>query len=142
MSLNNFRPEHNFICNFTAFPTVKFTSKTGGELQREVTQQHSGGMEPPENIKGPQTVNQVTVMKPYDVVLDAALEAFLTNSIDGTIDQPLDLSCVPVDANGVPDGRALTYKDCDIVSLRFPDINKGSSEAAMMEVVVQPRSVK
>lgn len=139
MSLNNFFPEHNYVCYFSAFPQIKFTSKTGGELQREVGQQHSGGMEPPENIKGPQTVGQVTLTKPYDPILDATFEALVTRALNGVVDVDQDLICQPVDSRGIPNGKADTYKDCTFVSLRKPDVNKGSSEAAMLELIVQPR---
>lgn len=140
-SLNNFGPEHNFICYFVELPLVRFTSKTGGELQREVTQQHAGGMSAPENIRGPQTVGQVTLTKPYDFILDKALRLFFQAAIGGIGDADLTLVCQPVTSEGIPRGPAQTYMNCTCVSIKFPDVNKGSSEAAMLEVVVQPRTV-
>lgn len=138
MSLNFLTSKHNFECYFLSFPEVLFTNKSGGEYQREINQQHTGGTEPPENIKGPPTVGQVTLQVPYDYIKQARFIAINNNKIAGNLDFSDDLVVQQLNSAGVFVGAPVTYKNADIVSIMPPDMDKGSAETAMLEVVCQP----
>lgn len=138
-SLNNFSAQGNFLVFFAEFPASLFTEMSGGEVQRDSNLQHPGGLGGPVEIQGPTTVGQVTLQKPYDAVVDALLEAWATAYNNGI---PLRLKLIkqPVLSDGVPlpGGKPDTYLSCGLVRWKKPDVRKGSAEAAMLEIVVQP----
>ena len=134
---NSFRSQHEYISYFVEFPGSKFTSVTGGDVQNDVTQQFPGGSGPPENIDGQTTVAQLTLSKPYDTIKDQPILQWSRLWSAGA-KTPLTLIKQPVNAAGVPVGEAETFLQCARVSLKTPDVNKGSSDTAMLEVTVQP----
>lgn len=140
--MNNFYTTHDMRVWFLEIPTVYFTTKTGGTSQNEVTQVFPGGDNIPVNVPGPVTVEQVTLGKPHDPVMDRALLAWAQQWDRGNR-RKLTLVCQPVSAAGVPVPGSVptTYYGCSKVSIKMPDIGRGSAEAAMIEVVVQPESM-
>lgn len=140
--MNNFYTTHDMRVFFTQFATVLWTTKTGGTSQGEVTQVFPGGGSAPVNVPGPRTVEAVTLGKPHDPVVDRALLAW-AQAWDRGQRRPLTLVCQPVDAAGVPIPGAIptTYYSCAKVSLKMPDVGRGSADAAMIELVVQPESM-
>jgi hypothetical protein len=138
---NNFISEHDSVIYFTQFPGVFFTDLSGGEDRRDVGLAHTGvNGEPPEPIDGPSEVGQVTVMKPYDPVRDAPLDAWAAAYRRGI---KLRITCVkqPTTSEGVPFGKPDTYLKCSLVSYKRPNVRKGSSETAMLEIVLQPSTL-
>jgi len=137
MAGDNFRSSHGFIAYFSQFPQIKFTSVAGGGESNEVSQVFPGGSETPVNVEGPTTIEQLTLQKPWDAIRDVPLEAWSRNWSNG-IKLPLTLIKQPVNAAGIPDGGPETFTGCSRVSFKRPDAERGGSESAMMELVVQP----
>lgn len=135
---DEFHAQHNYIAYFTQFPASKFTQVTGGEAQNDVTQQFPGGGDSPKNIVGPTTIQQVQLQKPYDHVVDQPLDQWAALWRKG-VHQELTLVKQPVDSEGVPVGSATTFVGCALQSYSEPDVERGSSESAMLEITVQPR---
>jgi hypothetical protein len=137
---DNYTSQHNFIGYFAEFPESKFTSVSGGDSQSDITQQHGGGGGI-HNIVGPETVSSLTLQKPYDAVKDAGLDEWNARWKEG-IHQQLTLIVQQVTSEGVPTGSARTYKGCARQSYNPPDLNRGSSDTAMLEVTVQPEELQ
>lgn len=141
--MNNYYTTHDLRVWFAEFPTIFFTTKTGGTSQNEVTQTFPGGSRSPVNVPGPTSVEQVTLGKPHDPVIDNALLAWAQSWDRGLARRKLTLICQPVDAMGLPlPGAApVSYYGCAKVSMKVPDLGRGSAEVAMLELVVQPESM-
>jgi len=140
--MNAFYTTHDMRVWFLEIPTVFFTTKTGGTSQNEVTQVFPGGSNIPVNVMGPVTVEQVTLSKPHDPITDKPLLTWAQSWGRG-IRRRLTLVCQPVDARGVPLPGVVptTYYACAKVSFKHPDVGRGSSDNAMIELVVQPESM-
>lgn len=135
---DQYHAQHQYICYFSEFPASKFTQVSGGEAQNDVSQQFPGGQQAPQNIVGPTTVSQVSLQKPYDHVVDQPLDQWAA-AWDRGVHQELTLIKQPVNSEGVPAGKATTFIGCAKQSYKEPDLETGSSEAAMLEITVQPR---
>lgn len=140
--MNSFYTTHDMRVWFLEIPTVFFTTKTGGMSQNEVTQVFPGGGNVPVNVMGPVTVEQVTLGKPHDPITDQPLLKW-SQLWDRGLRRRMTLMCQPVDAMGVPIPGAgpTAYYACAKVSLKLPDVGRGGSDTAMIELVVQPESM-
>jgi len=119
------------------FPQILFTSKAGGESTNEVTQVFPGGRGAPKNVHGSPTTGQITLTKPHDPVADAPL--FLWNRAwQSGIQRKLNVTVQPINAAGVPIGAPQKFRGCSRTSFRGPDFTRGTSEAATVEIVLQP----
>lgn len=135
----NYSAEHDFMVYFLEYPLAQFTDMSGGEVSRTVTTQHPGGFGSPVPIDGPPEVKEITLVKPYDSIVDAPLEAWATAYNQG-LKIYLTLAKVPVMSDGapLPSGKVDTFLECHLVRFKKPDVKRGSAEAAKLEVVVQP----
>lgn len=133
-------PQDHYIAYFAEFPQVKFTSVSGGDQTNETNTIHTGGGGKT-NIDGPSTVSEVTLQKPYDHATDVVLNAW-SQSWQNGVRRKLTLIVQPVDAAGVPNGEADVYINCSRSSYSKPDVNKGASDEAMLEITVNPEDVQ
>jgi len=139
--LNTFHNQGAYVCYFVEFPQSKFTQKSGGEETNDVTQVHPGGGGDPVNVEGRTTVGQVTLQKPYDLILDGPLNQWSRLWSQG-IKKPLTLIVQPVTSQGIPLGEPDVYVGCSRQSFKHPDVQTDSSSAAMLEITVQPTAKK
>lgn len=140
--LNDFHSQSEYIATFTEWPLSFFTSVSGGEYNREITQRHPGGLSgAPRNIHGPFTISQVVVEKPYELAVDAPLLAWMRAATYGVLLRGT-LVKTPVDAAGIPRGLGVvTYVRCSLVNFVLADVDKESAEAAMIRITVQPEDI-
>ncbi|MFG0245744.1 MAG: hypothetical protein ACF8MF_06820 [Phycisphaerales bacterium JB052] len=136
--LNRFSAQHNALVYIQEFPNIFFTSKTGGNVTREVTQRHPGDGTSPVNVPGPTNVEQLTLEKPYDAVKDMPLEVWATGWDNG-LEAEVTVVVQPVTSEGVPAGKSDQYLGCALVTFAKPDVNRGSAEAKVLSVTLQPR---
>ena len=134
----NYSSQHNRLIRFAEFPQILFNTKEGGEIQTETTQQHPGGSGPPVTVDGPTTVTPITVTKPYDPIVDKPL-VILAKARSRGVKRLLTLLDDSVDAAGVLSGDKLVYMECTITSFVPPATSKGSAEAGMISITIQPR---
>lgn len=132
--------QDEYIAYFVEYPQSKFTSVSGGERTNESNTVHTGGGGKT-NVDGPSDVSEVTLQKPYDHAIDAPLNQWDRLWQNG-FRQQLTLIVQPVDSTGIPVGEADTYTGCSRTGYAKPDIEKGSSEEAMLEVTVNPEDVQ
>ena len=138
MGLDRYSSQHDALVYFQEFPGIFFTTKEGGEPQNEVTQQHPGGGGAPENITGPTTVTAVTVTKPREAAVDGAIIAW-AKAWDRGVRRELTLIVQPVTSEGLPLGAPDVYKGCAKTTLTPRSVTKGSAEASMLSIAIQPR---
>ncbi|MDZ7703363.1 MAG: hypothetical protein U5L04_02635 [Trueperaceae bacterium] len=131
-----FHSQHQYIAYFAEFPQSRFTSVSGGDSESDITQQHGGGGEI-QNIVGPETVSAVTLQKPHDHVIDQPLHQWNRAWKNG-VHQELTLIVQPVSSEGIPLGEPDVYKGCARQSYSKPDVNRGASDTAILEISVQP----
>ena len=137
MSNPNLSSKDAGLIYFTLFPTILWSSKTGGGSNSENTQIFEGGKRVPTNIGGPTTVEQVVLTKPYDPIRDRDILSWVA-AWDRGIREELTLIVQPTNSAGVPAGKRQMLKGCAKINFKLPDIERGSSEAAMLELTVQP----
>lgn len=139
MSLENKRDNSRFLIFFREFPGVFFATKSGGAVQRTVTQRQPAGpgFGGPVNVPGPTTVSAVTVTKDYDTVRDTALEVW-AKQWDLGVHVELTLVVQPVTVAGVPDGKPDTYAGCALVEFSKPDVDRQGGGVAVLSIQVQP----
>lgn len=137
MSNRNLFSRDQGLIYFTEIPDILWSTKTGGASASENTQIFEGGSRVPTNIPGPTTVEQVTLSKPYDPVRDAEILSW-ARAWDQGEKEELNLIVQPTNAAGSPAGPRQTYANCAKINFTLPDIERGSSEAAMLELIVQP----
>jgi len=140
LGIDTFHAQHDYVSWFVEFPASKFTSVTGGNITGDNTQQFPGGGGPPKNIDGPTRIGQVTASKPLDHIVDGGLKTWARAWHNG-IRVKLTLIKQPVNAAGLPNGEPVTYSRCSLVDFAFPDVNKGSAEASVMTIIVQPETL-
>ena len=87
--------------------------------------------------EGPTTIGQVSLQKPYDLIRDIPLELWSAAWSKG-VKVPLTLIIQPVNAMGIPEGKADTFTGCSRVSFKKPEVTRGSADEAMLEMVLQP----
>lgn len=132
--------QDEYLVYFSEFSNIKFTEMSGGEATNDTTVQHNGGGDK-EVIEGPSEVSEVTVQKPYDHLTDAPLDQW-NRAWQNGVRRKLTLIRQPVNSEGVPVGEADTYVGCARTSYSKPDVSKGSSDTAMLEISVQPEEMK
>lgn len=132
--------QDEYVCYFREFPESKFTSMSGGEFSNETSLEHKGGGDKTV-IEGPAEVTEVTLRKHYDHAQDQGLDQWNKAWQNGKR-QKLTLVKQPVNSEGTPVGQADTYLRCSRSSYKKPDVSSGSSDAAMLEVTVQPEDVQ
>jgi hypothetical protein len=138
MSLENKRDTSRFLVYFAEFPGIYFNSKSGGTVERAITQRQSAGMPgKPVNVAGRTTVGQITLTKDYDAIRDFPLELWSKQWALG-IEVELTLVVQPVTAMGIPEGAADMYNGCALVSLQKPDTDRQGGGVAELTIVVQP----
>jgi hypothetical protein len=106
--------------------------KTGGEIDSEDTKYYPGGMLAPIMLSGRRTTGNVTLQRLYDRVDDHdKVNTLLTAAGRGKI----DISQRPMDFDGNPYGRSITYTGI-LKRVQVPDVDSESSTAAMVEIEV------
>ncbi|MEM1347990.1 MAG: phage tail protein [Myxococcota bacterium] len=140
MPQDNYRSQHRYKVWINEFPAIFFTTLSGGDTTTEVTQVHPGNREFPVNIPGPVTIEQLTLGKPYDSIKDNALIAW-ARAWDRGVQVPVTVVKQAVNAAGIPDGPRTSFLRCAKVTLNEPDVGRGSAEAAMLELTLQPEQV-
>lgn len=132
--------QDEYLAYFAEFPQSKFTSVSGGERTNETSTEHTGGGGKI-NIDGPADVSEVTLQKHYDHARDAPLDAW-DKAWQNGVRKRLTLIVQPVNSEGIPVGKADTYINCSRSSYSKPDVSKGSSDPAMLEITVNPEDVQ
>jgi hypothetical protein len=116
-----------------------FATKTGGEVEGDVTTVYDGGSLRPEKLGGPAVPGQVVVSRPYKPERDAAVARKLrpqTNRWRTTVSvQPTDADLV---ALPIP---PTVYTDALLVRVSDPEHDAASGDAARLELAFDPSEV-
>ncbi len=140
MGIESKRDNSQYLVYFQEFPGVFFNSKSGGTIQRTVTQRQQAGPNfgGPVNVAGPTSVGQITVTKDYDDFRDKALELWALGWANG-VQLELTLVVQPMSASGVPSGKQDRYEGCALVEFNKPDVDRQGGSVAELSLTVQPR---
>lgn len=140
MTEHNFFAQHNQIVWISEYPGIFFEQVSGGEMSNDTSTTYPGGGGPHVVVSGPSSVGQLSLSKAYDPVRDAPLDAWAAAWQRGVL-QRLTVVKQPVTPEGIPMGAPVTYIRCARISYKRPDLQKGSSEAAQLEITLQPEDV-
>lgn len=109
-----------------------FMTKTGGNLSSDTNKVYDGGSTRPDVIASPAEADDITVSRGYDPYRDAPVLSSLRQSVGR---YRTTLSVTPTDEDLVPIGDAEVYPDALLVGLNSPDVDAGSGDAAVFELV-------
>ena len=109
----------------------KWASKTGGNVSVDTTPVWDGGTERPEILASPQSAENVTVSRPFDIERDLPELARLRRLV-GRLTATITVQ--PTDADLFPIGDATVYPDALLVTLNEPEYDAASGDAQMIEL--------
>lgn len=115
-----------------------FSSKSGGDVEGDVTTVYDGGSLKPEKLGGPAAPGQVTVGRPYDPERDAPVLRRLRGIVNRW---RTTVSVQPTDGDLTPIGPPTVYANALLVRVSDPEHDAESGDAARLELVFDPESV-
>lgn len=117
-----------------------FATKTGGEVEGEVSTAWDGGKQRPDKLGGPAVPAVVTLSRPYRAERDAPLMKALRKRVNRDY---YTVSVQPVDRDLVPLGVDPTiYVDALLVRAADPEHDAGSADPGTMELAFDPSDVE
>jgi hypothetical protein len=118
--------ERQFIVTIPGIDSTPFAQKSGGDISADGIKVWNGGSLVPDVLAGPSEVDNISVTRPYDRILDADTLATLRAAV-GKVRYTINVQ--PTDENLIASGPLTVYPNCLLVGFTELTMDASSGSA-------------